>query len=801
VACAADWLIDRFLDDTPWGVRYALAAAQVLLACVILTAWVFRPTFRRLSDSVLALWVEDKNPRLGHRLISTVQLNQPGAKTQGMSQELIGAVTKETEQKVAGVNFPAAADHRRLKWGATVVAPALLGSLALLVLMPQIVPLLLARQLLEDRPIPRYYSVESVTAEVWPAGEEVTLKFLVTGPDLGPELTGTTLLFPVDRENQQRRDKSLTQFIQGLLPMTRETAFDLEQESLELVFHSQAPDKGGAYYTTKAPARSGDYKYRAYVGDNRMAEAKRVRYLPRPVITNLEAWAVVAFSKRGLVNKAGVYLQDQKNGDVVAVSLPRQKARARVQVTVQKPIWEGKLEVLGSHFPDLSGQFGDSDSQAKGVKLLTDALRNHFHGAKLTAWEEDLRREKVLRTVPMQMKVSANGEVQAVADFELRPTDTAYRVTVLDEYGWMNIPQPMRTLRLIPEEAPQVALLPEIIRFYSDKGSDEDFDQTGMPAPPGQPIQLAFTCSSPYSLGRATLYWRVIKKPREDSGESAMPSEWEFYHLEESPPQPERGPFLIQYGRFEKSPLDENVEFHVLGYDDQPGKTEGGGRYNFQTKALSFTVNKQSYVGVSLEPGDKIEFKVEVFPDGKYGRTRPEQPRIDLPATRKAGESEIRSKDIVTVKEWREALERRKQQEDRLKELRKQQEKVVPVTTGRLDPAAPPPAWGDAFAVVAQSPDRATGATAGLLFEVLKPGETFGPGRWPGQETRAQQGETRTQQAADGGRLNRQGTQPLWRAAEFYRVNPFLGARAEVGWDSSRRGNNPRHYSKGGCSC
>src|SRR5205823_3514561 len=76
--------------------------------------------------------------------------------------------------------------------------------------------------------------------------------------------------------------------------------------------------------------------------------------------------------------------------------------------------------------------------------------------------------------------------------FELRPTETAYRVTVLDEYGWMNIPQPMRTLRMIPEEAPQVALLPEIIRDYTDKGADEDFDQTGMPVFPGQPIQVAF---------------------------------------------------------------------------------------------------------------------------------------------------------------------------------------------------------------------------------------------------------------------------------------------------------------------
>src|SRR5262249_21166823 len=153
--------------------RYALAAAQLLLACFILAVWVFGPTLRRLSDSLLALWVEDRATRLDHRLISTVQLNQKGAKTEGMSKELIAAVTRETEHQTRGMNFASVADHRRLSWSAGVTAPVVLAAAGLLVMLPEIVQALVQRQLLMDVDIPRQYAVESQTKRVWPAGEEV----------------------------------------------------------------------------------------------------------------------------------------------------------------------------------------------------------------------------------------------------------------------------------------------------------------------------------------------------------------------------------------------------------------------------------------------------------------------------------------------------------------------------------------------------------------------------------------------------------------------------------------------------
>ncbi len=654
LACLTDYLIDRY-TETPWPLRYALAAAQLLLACFILAVWVFGPTLRRLSDSLLALWVEDKTPRLSHRLISTVQLNQRGAKTEGMSKELIAAVTQETERQTKGMSFAAVADHRRLSWSAGVTAPVVLAAAALLVLLPEIVQALVARQLLMDVDIPRRYSLVSQTRKVWPAGEEVTLKFLVKGPELGPDVAGNATISP---EGQGGED-------------------------YPLVYDSPAGD-GQAYYTVTLPAPSADFSFRAYVGDARLSQPGYVHFEPRPVITQQEAWVLLRFGNRGARHEKPYPVLLSGTGDIV--TMPRQ--RVLVRVKVQKPIEKGKLELLGSPLPDLSAPLGDSDSQSRGVKTLADNLRDYLGGEVLArAVQNANREERVLRTVPMKVWTDKKGNQYAEAEFELRPTETAHRITVFDEYGFENVPPPVRTLRLVPEEAPQVALLPEIIRDPSDKGFTEDYDQTGMPLPPGQRIQIAYTATGPLSLGRATLYYRVIKKPSEGGGDSPLPTEedWQTLKLIEEPESLEKGPFDLRSGAFVKSGSEENVGFHVLARGDgMPGKTEGGGRYNFQTSKLTFKSRGQTYVGQELEPGDRIEFYVEVFPDGKYDR------ETEVAAQRPPGKSEIRGKDIVTVKDWDEARQRRIQQEDRLRELRRQQEKVSPVNSSFLQPGTRP---------------------------------------------------------------------------------------------------------------
>src|SRR5947199_4548139 len=99
-----------------------------------------------MSDSFLALWVEEKVGNLGHRLISALQLNRPGARTEGMSPELITVVTREAEEWAAFNDSTSLLDHRRLTRAAGIVLTlAAFGAMAV-VLGRDTVEALLARQ-------------------------------------------------------------------------------------------------------------------------------------------------------------------------------------------------------------------------------------------------------------------------------------------------------------------------------------------------------------------------------------------------------------------------------------------------------------------------------------------------------------------------------------------------------------------------------------------------------------------------------------------------------------------------------
>src|SRR5262249_39046121 len=96
-ACLIDYVIDRE-QDTPWVLRLGLFFLQAVLVVGAAALFLVKPLLGgKLSDSELALRVEDKHQKLQHRLISAVQLNQPGAETEGMSAELITKVTREAQ--------------------------------------------------------------------------------------------------------------------------------------------------------------------------------------------------------------------------------------------------------------------------------------------------------------------------------------------------------------------------------------------------------------------------------------------------------------------------------------------------------------------------------------------------------------------------------------------------------------------------------------------------------------------------------------------------------------------------------
>src|SRR5205823_4211433 len=100
---------------------------------------------------------------------------------------------------------------------------------------------LLARQFLADWPIPRSVRVESAQRElVWPSGEEVTLRFHVTGEGLTSDLQGEVRIEPTGRPSEP-------------YPLIPE-AITSPQE---------------ATFVARIPAEDVDFAYRAWLKDGR----------------------------------------------------------------------------------------------------------------------------------------------------------------------------------------------------------------------------------------------------------------------------------------------------------------------------------------------------------------------------------------------------------------------------------------------------------------------------------------------------------------------------------------------------
>jgi hypothetical protein len=310
LACLTDWLIDR-QRDTPLALRGGLLAAQALVWASVLV-FVLRAVVRRLGYETLALWVEERFPTLGHRLISAVQLNQAGARTQGMSPELIAALTRQAEEEARKVAFSQVVDGRRLDRALALLAALVLPGVVLWLLAPHTVSALLARQVLQERVIPRSVRLETASAEVQPAGEEAVLRFRVVGAGRGT----------VGEVRVQPEEGSASRH--------------------ELVYEGPTGD-GAATFVARVPPAEGGFAYRAWLGDGRLRRPGAVRLEPRPVVRRIEAWVRLPASLG--VRQSGLPFEEaQKGGDIVR---RLRGSRGRIAVTVQKPIRSALLELLG----------------------------------------------------------------------------------------------------------------------------------------------------------------------------------------------------------------------------------------------------------------------------------------------------------------------------------------------------------------------------------------------------------------------------------------------------------------------
>jgi hypothetical protein len=295
-ACFTDWLIDRW-HDTPWSVRVLLVGVQLVAVAVAVFSLVLKPLLGRLPDDELALWVEQTQPAFGHRLISTVQLNRPNARLEGMSPELVAVVTRETEELARTADFGSAIDRRRAKWSLYAVAPVVLAAGGLILAFPDMVRELLAREMLLNVPITRSVTLDADRERVAAAGDPVELQLTATGPGWNEQMQGIVRVTPKDG------DKDLP----------------------------------------RVPKSSAGFEYRAWLADGRTHEPGTVRYEPRPALQALVA-ALVLPRYVGTRPDGSRYEELQDKGDITGW----EDCEARVALKTSKPVVEAVLEVLGS---------------------------------------------------------------------------------------------------------------------------------------------------------------------------------------------------------------------------------------------------------------------------------------------------------------------------------------------------------------------------------------------------------------------------------------------------------------------
>ena len=360
-----------------------------------------------------------------------------------------------------------------------------------------------------------------------------------------------------------------------------------------------------AVFAARIPPGSTPFVFRAWVGDGRTRKTGIVRYEPRPVVTEVAAWVLLP----AFVDPAGKnrYERSQPQGEVVA--LPA--SAVRVEVAMSKPVAAATLVLYGRDAADL---------------------------------------EVEVRRVPMPI---ADDGLAAGVLFDLPPRPTGYRVEVTDRNGFANANPPRRGITLAPDDPPRVNLLTESLKDPKEEGSPDDFDVTGMPLGLGGQVQIGYFARSPLGLARAQVLYRVNDGP------------WTPLPLKHTDADEAKvGKFLPDLGVFRESGPFGQVEFYPVPAADpatEPPGLEAGGRINFQTAALTKTM--ESGGRAKLEVGDRVEFYVEVFDRNPA-------------ANRSPGRSESRIKTVVTQGQLQAWLEQHDQSRERLRKLEESQRGV-----------------------------------------------------------------------------------------------------------------------------
>jgi hypothetical protein len=508
VACYVDWRVDM-RRDTPWALRVGMLVGQIALALGLAWWWVVQPLVRRRTDDDVALFIEDQTPALGHRLISAVQLNRANADTAGMSPELIGVVTQEAEERAKVIDVGELTDGRLLWKAAGIVSLVAIFAVTARYAAPKTVSVLLARQILGEEEIPRTTTITSRTFEVWPLGEPTPVTFFV---DRNGPVTGIEVRVTAENGTEIR-----------LEPVTVVDDWNV----LGLGSRQRA-------FSTDVPAHFGDFEFRIWAADGRLKPPGHVRRVPRPSVINQDA-AVVLPAHCGTKPDGGRYRVAQPRGEIIGIP----GSDAIVSCKSQKPLRKAFIELLA----------------------VSTAPEEVVHGGASVV--------VVNRMIDMEL---GENRMEGVGRFDMKPEESAYRIVVEDEHAFRNADPPRRGIKIVPEEPPTVALLPEqfLPDQYPGAGVAEDFEVEGVPIPMGGSIRIAYTATHPFGLGRATLQYRVNEGP------------WQPFPLGETPATEKTGPFDPRRGAFANSKPGDQVQFHAVPSPDPERllpRTDGGGRF------------------------------------------------------------------------------------------------------------------------------------------------------------------------------------------------------------------------------
>ena len=568
VACLVDWIVDRY-RETPFALRFAMTTAQFVVAGVAAFFLLYRlgtPTLDALAGRA-----EEREPAFDHRLVTALQLNRPDAKTDGMSRDLIRAVTTEAEALAARHRLSQYTETWR-GWNAlTVLIPLGLVIALCLALNGPLARALLARQALLSVDIPRYVALEPDTTELWPSGDEVLVRFRVTGR-YDDRAVGRVRVRP---EGEPTEDYPLT-FL--------------------------SIDADGAVFAAKVPPSSRPFAYRGWLQDGRSRTAGSIRFEPRPVVDSIAAMVILP-DYVGKTPDGQPYARFLPQGEVVALA----DSKIRVAASATKPIVNATVVVLGR---DESGK------------------------------EVEAKRE------PMALRADNAADVT----FTLPPRPTGYRIEVTDANGFANANPPRRGIKLAEDEPPRVQLLAEVLKDPKDAGPLDDYDVTGMPLVPGGQVQVGYFARSPLGIQRARIAYRVNE------------GDWTYLPLTLTTADTTKvGAFVPDLGVFENSGPYGQIEFYPLPSKDvnqEPNGLEAGGRYNFQTAAL--TKIGPDGRPRKLELGDRVEFFVEAFD------------RNPAPG-RAGGRSESRIKSVVSQAQLDDWNRQRVQTAERLRTIEERQ--------------------------------------------------------------------------------------------------------------------------------